>query len=116
MQDSGGALLYRQEIRSLLSCFFFTGDATPSPNSYTLPTMMGPHVPHRASSACYSMPGRISLGGFDTDYAKTPGPARYGITMIDVLQKKSPTYSMLSRNYMPGGKMIIIFMYVSSPL
>jgi hypothetical protein len=50
------------------------------------------------------MPGRISLGSFDTDYAKTPGPARYGAPLSDVYQKKAPTYSMLARNYMPGGQ------------
>lgn len=78
-------------------------DANPSPNSYTLPSMLGPRVPNRASSACYSMPGRISLGSFDTDYAKTPGPANYGTVTPDIYQKKAPTYSMLARNYMPGG-------------
>lgn len=79
-------------------------DANPSPSSYTLPTMIGPRIPNRVSSACYSMPGRISVGGFDTDYAKTPGPARYGAPIADTYQKKAPTYSMLARNFMPGGQ------------
>ena len=70
--------------------------------------MIGPRVPNRVSSACYSMPARISLGSFDTDYAKTPGPAKYGTTQLDAYQKKSPNYSMLARNYMPGGKFDII--------
>lgn len=77
-------------------------DANPSPNSYTLPAMLGPRVPNRVSSACYTMPGRISMGGFDVDYAKTPGPARYNVTTPDSYQKKAPTYTMLARNYMPG--------------
>ena len=81
----------------------YTGDSVPSPNSYSLPSMIGPRIPHRASSACYSMLGRASYGGFDTDNAKTPGPARYGTVTPDLYQKKSPTYSILSRNYMPGG-------------
>jgi len=50
------------------------------------------------------MAKRISLGSFDTDYAKTPGPANYPVTDPDSYQKKAPFYSMLSRNYMPGGK------------
>ena len=99
----GGSVIKRLVVKEL-SCFVFAGDANPSPNSYTLPSMIGPRVPNRVSSACYSMPGRISLGSFDTDYAKTPGPARYATTVPDTYQKKSPTYSMLARNYMPGGK------------
>ena len=90
----------------LASILFQLGDANPSPNSYSLPSMIGPRVPNRTSSAYYSMAKRISLGGFDTDYAKTPGPARYATTDPDNYQKKAPTYSMLSRNFMPGGKII----------
>lgn len=81
-----------------------TGDSNPSPNTYSLPSMIGPRVPNRVSSACYSMPGRISIGGFDTDYAKTPGPARYGTTTPDLYQTKAPNYTMLARNFMPGGQ------------
>ena len=46
------------------------------------------------------------MGGFDTDYAKTPGPARYNITSADVTQRRPPMYSMQSRNYMPEGATI----------
>ena len=86
-----------------LISYNYTGDANPSPNSYTLPTLLGEKIPNRTSSACYSMPGRRSIGGFDTDYAKTPGPARYGTTSAEVTQRKAPNYSMQSRNYMPTG-------------
>ena len=109
----GGRSKYRKsEPKSIISsssclwyCFSFLSieDGNPSPNSYTLPSMIGPRVPNRVASACYSMPARVSLGGFDTDYAKTPGPARYGTTTPDCYQKKAPTYSMLARNYMPAG-------------
>ena len=75
----------------------------PSPNTYTLPTLLGPRVPVRVSSACYSMAGRSNVGGFDTDYAKTPGPARYPSAPPDMFQKKAPAYSMLGRSFMPGG-------------
>ena len=84
--------------------FLLIGDANPSPASYTLPTMIGDKVPNRTSSACYSMAPRSKLGGFDTDYAKTPGPARYNTTSAEITQRKAPTYSMQSRNYMPTGK------------
>lgn len=77
-------------------------DTNPSPNSYSLPVLLGPHIPNRPSSACYSMTGRLTIGGFDTDYAKTPGPARYGAATPDMNAARAPAYSMLSRNFMPG--------------
>ena len=88
--------------------FFITGDINPSPNTYSLPVLLGPHIPNRTSSACYSLGARQQVGGFDTDYAKTPGPARYGITTPEIYQRKAPSYSMLKRNYMPGGNCISI--------
>ena len=93
-------------LYSLISIFvfFYKGDANPSPNSYTLPILIGDKIPNRTSSACYSMPGRRVVGGFDIDYAKTPGPARYGVTSAEVMQRKAPVYSMQSRNYMPASK------------
>ena len=65
--------------------------------------MLGNKVVNRASSATFVLTGRSNLGSFDTDYAKTPGPARYGVTSADIHQRKSPAYSMLSRRFMPGG-------------
>ena len=79
------------------------GDAVPSPNSYSLPILMGPHIPNRASSACYTLSARLRLGGFGTDYANTPGPGKYGRITPEVYQKKSPAYSILGRSFMPGG-------------
>ena len=89
------------QVQPFPSC---TGDANPSPNSYSLPVLLGPHIPNRVSSACYSMPGRPKIGGIDMDYAKTPGPGRYGVTTPETFQRKSPAYSMLGRSYMPGGE------------
>lgn len=76
-------------------------DANPSPASYTLPTLIGDKIPNRTSSACYSMAARSKLGGFDQDHAKTPGPARYGVTSADITRRTAPNYSIQSRNYMP---------------
>jgi len=90
------------------NCFWFTGDANPSPSSYTLPVLLGPHIPTRASSACYSMSGRPKIGGIDMDYAKTPGPGRYGVTTPETFQRRAPSYSMLGRSYMPGGELVNI--------
>ncbi len=84
--------------------FTSAGDANPSPNTYSLPTLIGPRIPNRASSACYSLASRPKTGGFDEDYAKTPGPARYGAQTPDLYGKKAPAYTMLGRQFMPGGE------------
>ncbi|KAK3727983.1 hypothetical protein QZH41_015936, partial [Actinostola sp. cb2023] len=76
-------------------------DATPSPNSYSLPSLIGPKVPNKFSSASYSMTGRAKTGGFSEDLAKTPGPGQYRIIRPDTYKNKSAQYSMLSRSYMP---------------
>ena len=66
------------------------------------------------------MAGRQKLGGIDTDYAKTPGPAGYPVMSPDNYQKKAPAYSMLSRQFMPGGmyrdKIVIIIIIASSTI
>jgi len=77
-------------------------DATPSPNSYTLPPLLGPKVPNKGSSACFSMTSRAKTGGFSEDLAKTPGPGRYQTVDPSTYKRKSPAYSMLQRNFMPG--------------
>lgn len=71
-----------------------------------MPKMIGDNLPTRTSSATFKMTSRTDLGSFDTDYAKTPGPAGYGVTSADVLQRKAPGYSMLSRRFMPGGEQV----------
>ncbi|XP_064390618.1 ciliary microtubule associated protein 1A-like [Halichondria panicea] len=77
-------------------------DASPSPNTYSLPTLIGPRIPNRVSSACYSLASRPKTGGFDVDYAKTPGPAGYGAQTPDLYGKKAPAYSILGRQFMPA--------------
>lgn len=79
-----------------------TGDATPSPNSYTLPQLLGPKVPNKSSSSSYSMTARAKAGGFSEDLAKTPGPGRYHTIEPNSVKNKAPQYSMLGRSYMPG--------------
>lgn len=77
-------------------------DANPSPNTYTLPTLLGSRVPNKSSSACYSLAKRLKIGDFATDYAKTPGPARYATSSADLTSRKAPSYSIQARQYMPG--------------
>ena len=78
-------------------------DATPSPNSYTLPSLLGSKVPNKMASSAYSMAGRPVTGSFSEDLAKTPGPGRYDQTVGDVYCRKAPNYSMLGRRTKGGG-------------
>ena len=90
-------------VTNLCSCCA-PEDNTPSPNSYQLPSLLGSKVPNKRSSAAYSMAYRSSTGAFSEDLAKTPGPGHYNAVAPNVYVKKAPVYSMLSRSYMPGGK------------
>lgn len=87
------------------------GDNTPSPNSYTLPLLLGSKVPNKQSSASYSMASRPLTGSFSEDLAKTPGPGRYNATAPNTYTSKAPAYSMLGRSYMPGGQFNAISFY-----
>lgn len=87
-------------------CHINVGDPTPSPNSYSLPAMLGSKVPNRFASAAYSMAGRGLTGGFAEDLAKTPGPGRYNAITPDTYIRRNPAYSMLGRSYLPGDSTI----------
>ena len=52
-------------------------DAYPSPNSYSLPQLIGPKIPSKQASNAYSMTSRRQIGSFDQDLARTPGSARF---------------------------------------
>lgn len=79
-------------------------DSYPAANAYGLPTLLGSKVPNKVSSASYSMTGRQKTGGFDEDLSKTPGAARYPVVDPSKYRRNAPSYSMLSRRYMPGDK------------
>ena len=97
------AIKLHNTLRDTYVCSFLSGDSTPAPSTYTLPSMMGSHVPHRHSSASYSMSGRPKIGGFAEDKAKAPAPNNYQVIDPSTYQKKPPTYTMRNRVYMPGG-------------
>ena len=52
------------------------------------------------------------MGDFATDYAKTPGPAKYETTSADVTQRKRPSYTMQARQFMPGGRLSMPQFYI----
>ena len=43
---------------------------TPSPNSYTLPSLIGSNIVGKRSNAAYSMTGRSKIGSFHEDLRK----------------------------------------------
>lgn len=70
------------------------GDKTPASNAYSLKSTMG-------NGNKISMTGRSKLGGFDQDFAKAPGPGKYGVTGPDNFKKKAPSYTMAGRTKAP---------------
>ncbi|XP_067945760.1 ciliary microtubule associated protein 1A-like [Watersipora subatra] len=78
-------------------------DNVPAPNNYTLPTMLSKtYQSGKPQAACYSLVGRKKVGSFHEDLKKTPGPGAYNTTKPSTYKDKSPEYSMVSRNPMPG--------------
>ncbi|XP_036151438.1 outer dense fiber protein 3-like [Myotis myotis] len=82
----------------------FRVDSTPGPAAYMLPMVMGPHTVGKASQPSYSIKGRSKLGGFSEDLHKTPGPAAYHQTDVQVTKFKAPQYTIAARVEPPGDK------------
>ncbi|KAM4624882.1 outer dense fiber protein 3-like protein 2a [Polymixia lowei] len=72
-------------------------DPVPAPNRYTLPNLLGSHVPNKSSSASYSFSGRRRVGAPSEDLSMTPGPGRYNSTDPNVYLQRQPSFSMQSR-------------------
>uniref|UniRef100_A0AAZ3QY30 Outer dense fiber of sperm tails 3-like 2a n=2 Tax=Oncorhynchus tshawytscha TaxID=74940 RepID=A0AAZ3QY30_ONCTS len=72
-------------------------DSVPAPNRYTLPNLLGSQVPHKPSSASYSLAGRRQVGAPSEDLSMTPGPGRYNSTDPSVYLTRQPSFSMQSR-------------------
>ncbi|XP_008335040.1 outer dense fiber protein 3-like protein 2b [Cynoglossus semilaevis] len=79
-------------------------DAVPAPNKYHLPPLMGPKVPNKPASACYTMSASYSPGGPSVDLAQTPGPCRYNTTDPGVYLHRQPAFSILGRHSSPKDK------------
>ncbi|XP_047201585.1 outer dense fiber protein 3-like protein 2a isoform X2 [Girardinichthys multiradiatus] len=72
-------------------------DPVPAPNSYTLPDLLGPQVPHKPASSSYSFSGRRTAGSPSEDLSKTPGPGQYRSTDPDIYRQRQPSFTMQSR-------------------
>ncbi|XP_010884684.1 outer dense fiber protein 3-like protein 2a [Esox lucius] len=77
-------------------------DAVPAPNRYTLPNLLGTQVPHKPSSASYSLAARRQVGAPSEDLSMTPGPGRYNSTDPSVYLTRQPSFSMQSRTRRPS--------------
>uniref|UniRef100_A0A8C4J648 ODF3A protein n=1 Tax=Dromaius novaehollandiae TaxID=8790 RepID=A0A8C4J648_DRONO len=64
------------------------------PDAYTVPRVMGPNTAYTAASPCYSMKWRSKLGLCEEDLCKTPGPAAYRKTELDVYKTRAPKYTI----------------------
>ncbi|XP_005401949.1 PREDICTED: outer dense fiber protein 3 isoform X1 [Chinchilla lanigera] len=82
----------------------FRVDSTPGPAAYMLPVVMGPHTVGKASQPSFSIKGRSKRGNFSDDLHKTPGPAAYRQTDVQVTKFKAPQYTMAARVEPPGDK------------
>ncbi|PAA75561.1 hypothetical protein BOX15_Mlig016592g2 [Macrostomum lignano] len=81
----------------------FRTDNTPGPNAYLPDSMVGRSIRSQKKSApAYSLTGRSKNGGFHEDLQKTPGPGAYNTTQSTHYRSSAPSYSMTSRNAMPG--------------
>ncbi|XP_068608456.1 outer dense fiber protein 3-like protein 2a [Brachionichthys hirsutus] len=76
-------------------------DPVPAPNSYSLPNVLGPQVPHKPSSASYSLSSRRTVGAPSEDLALSPGPAKYSTINPDVYRRRQPSFTMQSRTKRP---------------
>ncbi|KAJ6652211.1 hypothetical protein lerEdw1_012977 [Lerista edwardsae] len=81
-------------------------DATPAPNMYVIPEVLGPHTVATTTSPCYTMVGKSKLGCFDEDLYKSPGPAAYRKPDTEIYKKRAPKYSMGTRSKLHGADKI----------
>ncbi|KAH0625814.1 hypothetical protein JD844_034097 [Phrynosoma platyrhinos] len=72
-------------------------DPVPAPNSYTLPSLLGPRVPSKPSSPSFTITGWNARGSYSEDLRQTPGPGCYKTTDPNVYLCRSPAFSMLGR-------------------
>nr|KAF6398520.1 outer dense fiber of sperm tails 3 [Molossus molossus] len=82
----------------------FRVDSTPGPAAYMLPVVMGPHAVGKVSQPSFSIKGRSKLGGFSDDLHKTPGPAAYHQSNMQVTKLRAPQYTIAARVEPPGDK------------
>ncbi|XP_043909835.1 outer dense fiber protein 3-like protein 2 [Protopterus annectens] len=73
-------------------------DNIPAPNRYTLPSLLGSHIPNKSASPSYTISARTRSVSFSEDLSKTPGPGNYNTTDPSMYLQKQPAFSMLGRH------------------
>uniref|UniRef100_A0A8C6YPF6 ODF3A protein n=1 Tax=Nothoprocta perdicaria TaxID=30464 RepID=A0A8C6YPF6_NOTPE len=84
------------------ACSLNAGQGTSRPSLL----VMGPNTAYTTASPCYSMKWRTKFGLFEEDLYKTPGPAAYQKTELDVYKTRAPKYTMRSHNKPIGDKTV----------
>ncbi|XP_031794093.1 outer dense fiber protein 3B [Sarcophilus harrisii] len=74
---------------------------TPGPAAYSVPSLLGCRLIHKASAPTYSICGRTSVGSFCQDLSKTPGPCAYQEVNPGVYKTKAPQFTMQPRTSIP---------------
>ncbi|KAM9481611.1 ciliary microtubule associated protein 1B-like isoform 2-T2 [Clarias gariepinus] len=80
----------------------FRKDQTPGPAAYMLPPVLGPVSVGKKSAPNISLSGRSKIGSFHEDLRKTPGPGTYRVVDPNIYRSKTPQYSIIGRNSLPG--------------
>lgn len=78
---------------------------SPSPNTYSLPTLTGTSSPTKVAPPAFSMRPRMQVGGPYDQKETSPGPAQYGAAKAELLSLNAtaPRFSMSGRVYAPVG-------------
>ncbi|KAK7497391.1 hypothetical protein BaRGS_00011435 [Batillaria attramentaria] len=88
---------YRTKLRSV--------DNVPAPNRYTLPPMLCTTIQSQKPQApCYTMRKKPTVGGFDQDMAKAPGPGTYSVIEPVIYKDRAPLWSCALRFKDPGDR------------
>lgn len=78
-------------------------DNIPAANAYQIDPMLGrTYRSEKRSAPVISITGRSKVGSFHEDLRKTPGPGTYSVTQPSVYKERPASYSLTSRNPMPG--------------
>ena len=72
-------------------------DYTPSPNAYSLPSTIGPNVPGQKGGYASSILGKNSYMSFNSDLARSPGPASYYPQQENGTRRNAPSFSIGGR-------------------
>jgi hypothetical protein len=77
-------------------------DNSPGPAQYVFPSNKTHLLSPTRRAPSYPITSRNKVGSFHEDVSRTPGPGNYKPVDVGLYLRRSPAYSMSSRNPMPG--------------